>query len=214
MNLSFDTNDTPEPVVHQTSWLNQQEHNEFWKTRRRAMHPLHFLWLIIGEFILIGIFGESAETNVLAGTVCSIALLAILVQIPWAIVSLILWKTFIRRNLPKGTKIKNAIRLRKAGKQEVASNKPVRVSPTPVSSTADRPHENKISAPVSKNNAFAGTRAQVRQQKKKAAPKIAMPKVNFSMPQSYSSAQAKNYGHPLESRKAELERLMALDPQN
>lgn len=213
MNLSFDTDDAPEPIVHQTSSLTQQEHNEFWKTRRKAMHPLNFLWLIIGEIILLSVFGGSADTNGFAGTVSVLSLMAILVQIPWSIVSLILWKIFIKRNLPKGTKIKEAIRLRKAGKQEAVSNKPVRISTAPVAGIARQPHKIETSAPVSKNNAFAGARAQARKQNKKATPKLAMPQVKFSIPQPYSSAQVKEYGQPLESRRAELDRLMSLDPQ-
>lgn len=103
--------------------------------------------------------------------------------------------------------------MRKTGNQEAEANKPVRISTSPVVHVATKPERIESAAPVSKNNAFAGTRAKAKQQSKHATPKVSLPKVKLSTPQSYSEAKLKDYGRPLNSRQAELDRLMYMDPQ-
>lgn len=205
MNPFSEKYETIGPAMSQQSALNQKEHNEFWKTRRKAMHPLNFLWLILGEAVIFLFFGGNGDTNGIAGTIAFISFMAIIIQIPWSIVSLIIWKIFIKRKLPVGTKIKKAIHLRKTGNEEKNAIESVR------SNTSQELTDTNTS--TSKNNIYTGTRAQARRHSKHAAPKVSLPKPTFSLLAQYSSSKIENYGAPLDSRSDELDRLMVLDPK-
>lgn len=217
--------------------LTKEEFNEFWKTRRRAMHPLNFLWIMIGELTLGFIFALSyipEKSSFALLIISSILLLAFFYHMIYVLITMVTWRLFLNKNFPPGVKVKEAIALREASRKLIQNGHPpvpssyVRnsaqvvpieeqevqlepLTPTPVTQPQYQPPKTPSNEVVS-----IGTRRQRREAQKKASPfaglKDKATELSAKLLPEPPQSSISNYGIPLHGRNEELARLNQMDP--